>query len=66
MGVSRLVMKEKFRYPSLETERMHLEILTLSDAEEVFQHFSDEIVTKFLDIEPCEDVEEAKEINCSI
>jgi [ribosomal protein S5]-alanine N-acetyltransferase len=62
MGVCTLVMKEKFRYPSLETERIHLEILTLSDAEEVFQHFSDEHVTKFMDIEPCQDVEEAKEI----
>jgi [ribosomal protein S5]-alanine N-acetyltransferase len=62
MGVCRLVMKEKFRYPSLETERMYLKILTLSDVEEVFHHFSDKDVTKFMDIEPCKDIVEAKEI----
>jgi [ribosomal protein S5]-alanine N-acetyltransferase len=59
---ARLVMKNKFLYPSLETERMHLKILTLLDAEEAFQHFSDEQVTKYMDIEPCKDLEEAKEI----
>jgi [ribosomal protein S5]-alanine N-acetyltransferase len=55
-------MVEQYTYPSLETERMYLKILTLSDTENVFQHFSDEHVTKYMDIEPCKDLEEAKEI----
>lgn len=55
-------MVTKYIYPSLETERMNLKILTRSDTENVFQHFSDEHVTKYMDIEPCKDLEEAKEI----
>lgn len=49
-------------YPSLETARLHLRILTLQDVEEVFGHFSDEAVTRFMDIEPCKNLAEAKDI----
>jgi ribosomal-protein-alanine N-acetyltransferase len=52
----------KVEFPSLETERMNLRILTLQDTEEVFKHFSDEDVTRFMDIEPCKDIKEAEEI----
>lgn len=44
-------------YPSLETTRLQLRILTLQDVEEVFGHFSDEAVTRFMDIEPCKNLE---------
>ncbi|NBC68341.1 GNAT family N-acetyltransferase [Paenibacillus sacheonensis] len=49
-------------YPPLETERLELRILTLQDAEAVFQHFADEKITRYMDIEPCADVKEAEEI----
>lgn len=49
-------------FPDLETERMNLRILTLEDSKEVHQHFADCHVTKFMDIEPCKDINEAEEI----
>jgi [ribosomal protein S5]-alanine N-acetyltransferase len=49
-------------YPTLETNRTILRILTRDDAKEVLQHFSDPIVTKFMDIEPCKDLKEAEYI----
>jgi [ribosomal protein S5]-alanine N-acetyltransferase len=49
-------------FPSLETERINLQILTLENSEEVFKHFSDINVTRFMDIEPCKDIKEAEEI----
>lgn len=49
-------------YPTLETERLDLRILSLENSVEVFHHFSDEAVTKFMDIEPCKDIHEAEEI----
>lgn len=49
-------------YPLLETTRLQLRILTLQDVEEVFGHFSDEAVTRFMDIEPCKNLDEAKDI----
>ncbi|BBH24413.1 N-acetyltransferase [Paenibacillus baekrokdamisoli] len=52
----------KIEFPSLETDRLNLRILTLHDAEEVWKHFSDEEVTRFMDIEPCKDIKEAEEI----
>lgn len=52
----------KFDYPSLETERFNLRILSDQDTEAVFEHFSDEEVTRYLDIEPCKDRKEAEEI----
>ncbi len=49
-------------FPSLETERLSLRILTLHDSEAVFKHFSDEVITRFMDIDPCKDLQEAEEI----
>ncbi|MCA1321950.1 GNAT family N-acetyltransferase [Bacillus tianshenii] len=49
-------------FPDLETERMDLRNLTLEHSEQVYQHFSDSDVTRFMDIEPCRDIEEASEI----
>ncbi|MGO4694794.1 GNAT family N-acetyltransferase [Paenibacillus sp. 2TAB26] len=51
-----------FVFPELETERLRLSILTLEDSEAIYKHFSDENVTRFMDINPCEDLNEAKEI----
>jgi ribosomal-protein-alanine N-acetyltransferase len=55
-------MKEKSIYPSLETPRMNLRELSLDDADSVYRHFSDDSVTQFMDIEPCKNVDEAREI----
>lgn len=49
-------------YPSLETERMFLKILTLENTEEIFHHFSNPSVTNHMDIEPCKDKQEAENI----
>lgn len=49
-------------YPVLETERLHLRVLTLDDAAKVMKHFADSEVTRFMDIEPCKDLSEAEEI----
>lgn len=49
-------------YPPLDTNRLNLRILALENAEEVFLHFSDNDVTRFMDIEPCIDIKEAEEI----
>lgn len=49
-------------YPTIDTERLHLRLLTLQDAEEVRRHFADEEITRFMDIDPCKDVKEAEEI----
>ncbi len=51
-----------FLFPELETERIILRVLTLDDTDEVFAHFSDENVTRFMDIDPCKDRQEAEEI----
>jgi len=57
-----IVNRTDFAFPSLETDRLHLRILTLQDTEEVFRHFADENITQFMDIEPCKDLQEAEEI----
>jgi RimJ/RimL family protein N-acetyltransferase len=49
-------------YPEITTERLHLRELTLADAERVFRHFANPEVTRFMDIEPCESIEEAEAI----
>jgi ribosomal-protein-alanine N-acetyltransferase len=49
-------------FPALETERVNLRILTLENSEEVYKHFSDINITRFMDIEPCKDIKEAEEI----
>ncbi|OPA75326.1 GNAT family N-acetyltransferase [Paenibacillus selenitireducens] len=49
-------------FPEIETQRLFLRELNLSDCESVFRHFSDPEVTQFMDIEPCKDMKEAEEI----
>ena len=49
-------------YFTLETQRLRLRILTLQDAGHIYQHFADEEITRFMDIEPCRSMEEAEEI----
>jgi ribosomal-protein-alanine N-acetyltransferase len=48
-------------FPRLETERLILRELTLDDAEDAFQNFSDEEVTKYL-MEPYTSLEQAEKI----
>ena len=50
------------KYPDIETERIFMRELTLEDVKEVYRHFSIPEVTKFMDIEVCKDLKEAKEI----
>lgn len=52
----------KVNYPRLETERLYLRELTLDDACAVQVHFSDPEVTEFTDIDPCTNLESAREI----
>jgi ribosomal-protein-alanine N-acetyltransferase len=49
-------------YPRLETERLYLRELTLDDAPAVQLHFSDPKVTELMDLDPCTDLEAAREI----
>ena len=49
-------------YPRIETERLYLRELTLGDAPAVQIHFSDPMVTEMMDIEPCTNLESAREI----
>lgn len=53
---------KKFNYTALETERVNLKVLSMEDAFHVYNHFKDEAVTRFMDIEPCKDIKEAEEI----
>lgn len=57
-------MYNKFEFPVIETERLILRDLTLGeeDVRSVLKHFSDTEVTRFMDIEPVKDYDEAKEI----
>lgn len=49
-------------YPTLKTERLMLRLLKIEDAQALYRHFSDPEVTMFMDIEPCKDIEEAKQL----
>ena len=49
-------------YPRLETGRLYLRELTLDDAPAVQVHFGDPEVTELMDIDPCTDLETAREI----
>lgn len=49
-------------FQPMETQRLYMRELTLADRESVFEHFADEKVTRFMDIEPCLNVEEAEEM----
>lgn len=53
---------EAFRFPALQTPRTELRLLTLDDAEAVQRHFADEDVTRFMDIDVCQSLEEARVI----
>lgn len=50
------------KYPNIETERLNMRELTLEDTEAVYQHFSIPEVVRFMDIEVCNDLQEAEEI----
>lgn len=52
----------KMNYPVIETDRLKLRLLTIEDREAVFRHFSEEEVTRYMDIPPCRDISEADEI----
>ncbi|AIQ15020.1 GNAT family N-acetyltransferase [Paenibacillus durus] len=49
-------------FPKIETKRLLLRELTLLDAKLVLRHFSDSEVTRYMDIEVCQDIREAEEI----
>lgn len=51
-----------YDFPSLETERLHLRILTSAESPAVFKHFSDPEVTRYTELDPLEKPEEALEI----
>lgn len=57
-------MQEKCEFPVIETQRLILRVLTLDerDVKDVFKHFSDDEVTKYMDIEPCNNLSDAEEI----
>jgi ribosomal-protein-alanine N-acetyltransferase len=56
-------MKELFElFPTIETERLVLRKMTLADAANVFEYFSDELVTRYFGIENFTKLEEAEEI----
>ena len=46
--------------PELETERLLLRPLTAEDSPELFGLYSDEAVTRFIDIDPMQDVDQAR------
>ena len=50
------------KFPRLETERLILRELSLDDATDVQRHFADPHVTEYMDIEPCADLDSAREI----
>lgn len=49
-------------FPEIETQRLYLRELDLTDCASVLKHFADPDVTQFMDIEPCKDIHEAEEI----
>ena len=51
-----------FVFRDLKTARLILRTLTLEDAESVYQHFSDDNVTKFMDIDSLTRLEDARDI----
>ncbi|MHC4212548.1 MAG: GNAT family N-acetyltransferase [Planctomycetota bacterium] len=54
---------EKFIFDELETERVVLSILTLADSKEVFRHFSDPDVARFVELdEGMNDIHDAEKV----
>jgi [ribosomal protein S5]-alanine N-acetyltransferase len=51
-----------FPFVDLETARLRLQILTLDDAESVYRQFSDDEVTRYMDINSCTRIQDAREI----
>ena len=51
-----------FPFADLETARLFLRVLALDDTESVYRHFSDDQVTKHMDISSCARLEDAQEI----
>jgi ribosomal-protein-alanine N-acetyltransferase len=51
-----------FDFPELETARLVLRALTLDDATAIYHHFSDDDVTRFMDIDACKSVDDARAI----
>lgn len=49
-------------FPDIETERLLLRVLTLDDAPAVYDHFTDTDVTRFMDIDVCTHVDDARAI----
>ena len=49
-------------FPGLQTPRLLLRLLTLEDTDAVYRHFSDDDVTRFMDIDACTNVAQAREI----
>ena len=51
-----------FAFPDLTTARVQLRVLTQDDTEAVQRHFSDDEVTRYMDIDPCSTLEQARQI----
>ncbi|MBS7529933.1 GNAT family N-acetyltransferase [Hazenella sp. IB182353] len=54
-----MLLPKETEFPLIEINNFYLKVLTLADAEVINNHFSDEHITKYLDIEPCKDIEQA-------
>ncbi|MEO0842425.1 MAG: hypothetical protein AAF063_26470 [Cyanobacteria bacterium J06643_5] len=48
------------QFPELETQNLILRQVNLSDAKEIFKHFSDKEVLKYHDLEALTNLEQAK------
>lgn len=49
-------------FPVIETKRLFMRELSLTDVESVYRHFSNPEVTRYMDIEVCKDLNEAEDI----
>ncbi|MGE3540521.1 MAG: GNAT family N-acetyltransferase [Candidatus Tectimicrobiota bacterium] len=47
-------------FPTIETERLRLRVLTLDDAPAVYQHLADDDVTRFMDVDECKDLDDVR------
>jgi ribosomal-protein-alanine N-acetyltransferase len=52
----------KITFPRIPSERLILRELTLEDTGEIFKHFANEEVTRYIDAEPTKTMEEVEEI----
>ena len=51
-----------FAFPEIQTPRVHLRLLDLEDAAEILEHFADERVTRYMDIDALRTLDEAREV----